>query len=463
MIPEKESPAIISDEGRISYKEYRRKVLSLAKRLELMGIKEGDRVGIISENSPEFIILILSLIHLGAVSVPINVRWTKNEMYSAIKEVDCRFLILSKRYRSVRIPEVKIYVLEELISEESPLKEYEVSYKRDATVIFTSGTSGRPKGVLHTLENHYYSAVGSNMNIRFSEGDVWAAVLPFYHIGGLSIIFRAIFGGGAVAVSKSKDIADLIDRLNITHISFVPTQLYRLLKDKRGIASLKRLKAILIGGSSVNESLIRRSYEIGLRIYTTYGLTEMASQVTTTRPNDSLDHLLTSGRLLPYRELKIAEDGEILVKGKTLFKGYLKGKRLERNLTDDGWFRTKDLGSLDKDGYLRVYGRKDNMFISGGENIQPEEIERVLNQYDGIIESVVVPVEDKEWGQRPVAFVDSEKKIDEKRLKKWLENYLSKYKIPDRIFPVPKEMRGMKLSRERFKELARRIMERDRS
>ena len=201
---------------------------------------------------------------------------------------------------------------------------------------------------------------------------------------------------------------------------------------------------------------------MNLPIFTSYGSTEMASQVTTTRPKDNFDRLLTSGKVLPYRQIKIAPDGEILVKGATLFKGYLEGDLLVVNRDKKGWFRTGDLGCLDEQGYLTVTGRRDNMFISGGENIQPEEIENKMNRLDGVANVIVVPVRNKEYGERPAAFVTMEtgREFDQEKLKQGLKNTLPHFMIPDYFFPWPEDViqEGIKINREYFKKVAERNM-----
>ncbi len=449
-------PAIITGEYILTYRELRSAIASACKHLREMGIRAGERVGIISQNLPEYAILIIALWHIGAVSVPINIRWPEAQIRDTLQDIGCNHLISSEDIEAITLRHK---------DKEGAFKETEIHLNNEATIIFTSGSSGRPKAVVHTIKNHYYSALGSNMNISFGPGDVWGIFLPFYHVGGLSIIFRALISGGAMAIPQKKgSLTESIQKMGITHLSLVPTQLYRMLKDPDEIRILQRLKAILLGGAPASKSLVKRAKGSGLNIYTTYGSTEMASQITTTRPNDTLEHLLTSGKVLPFRELQVSNDGEIMVKGQTLFKGYWDKKGINRPFTCDGWFKTGDLGYLNKEGYLIVRGRKDNMFISGGENIQPEEIEQRLTQINGIIEAIVVPVEDEEWGQRPVAFVypDMDKEIDEKNIKKILENYLPRYKIPDRIFRVPENIdkKGIKLDRGYIKRMAKRIMQR---
>ncbi len=459
-------PAIITEEEIITYSDFKKRIFSMCSNLVDVGIKRGDKVAVFSQNSWEYVVCILALLYIGAIVVPVSTRWPQLQVENALINVGCNFMLISKNI-PFSIHGIKTFCLEDMvlyISRPSFQNDYiDITNDNEATIIFTSGSSGRPKAALHTLKNHYYSALGSNMNINFGPGDIWGIFLPFYHVGGLSIIFRAIISGGAIAISTKKEPLYIsIKKMNISHVSLVPTQLYRIIKSNIKLDILKNLKAILLGGAPAREKLVKTAKDMDFPIFTTYGSTEMASQITTTKPYDTLKHLLTSGKILPYRELKIADDGEIMVRGKTLFKGYINKRDLEKPFTKEGWFRTGDIGYIDKDGYLNVIGRKDNMFISGGENIQPEEIEKSIANLKDIIDVIVVPVEDIEWGYRPVAFVWSDKHINEDYIKKRLENYLPRYKIPDRIFNVAKDIKnkGLKLNREQFKRLAKRIMER---
>jgi O-succinylbenzoic acid--CoA ligase len=281
------------------------------------------------------------------------------------------------------------------------------AHDREATVVFTSGSSGDPSAAVHTLGNHYYSALGSARNIPFGPGDRWLLSLPLYHIGGLAILFRAMYCGGAVVVPGQDDkIVDMITEFGVTHLSLVSTQLYRLLKESSLADAARGLKAILVGGSAVPDWLLSEGIHCGLPLHTTYGLSEMSSQVTTTGRGQLNREDMTSGRLLDYRQLKITGDGEILVKGKTLFKGYRKGDRVSLPVDEKGWFSTGDLGRFDAECNLKLLGRKDNMFISGGENIYPELVESALVSFEDVENAIVVAVDDAEFGQRPAAFID---------------------------------------------------------
>jgi O-succinylbenzoic acid--CoA ligase len=297
--------------------------------------------------------------------------------------------------------------------------------------------------------------LGSNENIRLVPGDRWLLSLPLFHVGGLGILFRCFLAGATVVIpGKNESLAEVIRTHEITHVSLVSTQLARLLGEPR--EEFPSLKALLLGGSAFAPRLIKQAVEQGLPIHTTYGLSEMASQVATTPAGVSPDKLYTSGKVLNYRDVMIDETGEVRVKGKTLFKGYIDGNNITLPLDEDGWFRTGDLGYFDREGYLTVTGRRDNMFISGGENIMPEEIESILCRVPGIEQVVVVPVPDETYGFRPAAFlkIKDGTGITKEGLIKYLAERLPRFKIPDVFYFWPQELESesLKIKRPDFLE-----------
>ncbi len=326
------------------------------------------------------------------------------------------------------------------------IKTEELFSDEDATIMFSSGSSSIPKAILHTYSNHYYSALGSNENIVLAKNDRWLLSLPMHHIGGLSILFRTLLSGATlVGYDKSFSLENAISKHNITHVSVVPTQLRRMMLFPE---KLKSLKAILVGGGMVPDDLIAQAVELNLPIYKTYGMSEMTSQVTTTSSNASAYDLKTSGSLLNYRELKIADDNEILVRGEVLCKKYLNAKI---SIDNDGWFHTGDLGSFDPHINLNVLGRKDNMFISGGENIYPEPIEKLLMQMEDIIEVCIVPKNSEEYGQVVVLFykTNDNEELLLTQVKEYLQTKVQLFEIPKEIYKFPDAYQslGIKLNR----------------
>lgn len=248
---------------------------------------------------------------------------------------------------------------------------------------------------------------------------------------------RCFFSGSTIVLSDLP-LVDSISSFGVTHLSMVPTQLIRLLKEpSAAVGKVKTsLKCLLLGGAPIATDLLEQANSASLPIYTTYGMTEMGSMITLSESYVKK----SSGKLLPYREMKI-QDEQILVRGKTLFQGYwdTESEKVIKN-ESNGWFATKDLGQMSSDGELMVTGRIDRQFISGGENIQPEEIEQALLQIPGIRQASVLPLEDGEFGARPVAFIDDETRGHTlQSIKDALSPLLPSFKHPVHIFRMPIE------------------------
>ncbi len=424
--------AIISEHGTISFRQLYEIVEVTTQNLLKCRIKNGSRVAIMSPSCPEYLIVLLALWRLKAIGCPLSSRYPPALVKKLLRSI--RYDILLRQSD-----------LKRLAGSGSAGKAPKPHYFNPdfpATIMFTSGTTAIPKSVLHTYENHYFNAKGSNKNIPLHKGDRWLLSLPLYHVAGTGIIFRCLLAGAAVVIPPAKlSLSAALLKYRISHLSLVSTQLQKFLDNPTHSRQLKRLRAILLGGSFISPHLIQKAITFKLPIYKSYGLTEAASQVTTTRKNERADRLLTAGRILKYRELRIGHNGEIQVKGEVLFKGYL-GQKRNAALTRDGWFKTGDTGYLTRDGYLVVTGRKDTMFISGGENIFPEEIEKTLLTDKRIVNAAVVPVTDPLFGSRPAAFIKfaTNQSVPAPILQKILLRQLPKFKIPDRFYAWPKQL-----------------------
>jgi len=329
-----------------------------------------------------------------------------------------------------------------------------------STIVATSGSVGHPRLVTHSRGNWQTVADLARSVLDLRPGDKWLLTLPLYHVSGISTVFRCLFGGVTVLVPRPEDsYVDSIKTHAPTIVSLVATQLYRLLRDEEAAAALAKCKAVVMGGGPTPEPLVREARARGIRLVMSYGMTETTAMICCTRTGDSAERLLTSGKPLAEGTVSISADGEILVRGDQLFLGYLQSDgSLNRPLTEDGWFRTGDLGHFDDTGYLQVTGRRDNMFISGGENIQPEEIEQALRNLDGVEEAIVVPVLSAEWGRRPVAFVRMAegRALDSTSIDRDLRETLPGYKIPRKthFWPTDLAQTGLKPARRDFEKRA---------
>ena len=454
-------PCIIQGERVLTYGEMEQWVYSATQALTEAGIQTGDRVGLIMHNSPQYIILLLALARVGAVACLMNTRNPPTLLRNQLDSIECTQVLapvreVSETFSSIQIQHPDdLLIMRDFKPEPQP---YRLDLDAPATILFTSGSSGDAKAVLHTVGNHYYSAYGANLNLHLRSGSRWLLSLPLYHVGGLGIVYRCLLAGATVVMQEAKmPLEDSMLKYGITHLSVVPTQLKRILVGSLQPEAKEKLQAILLGGAPLPEALIAQALRQKFPVYATYGLSEMTSQVTTCSPSATASQKTSSGQVLKFRELAVQDDGEVLVRGKTLFAGYVNGNQLEQPFDADGWYHTGDLGKLDADNFLRVIGRKDNMFISGGENIQPETIEQALLTINGIAKAVVVPIEDQEFGQRPLAFLDTPTNAlpDEDQLREQLEKILPRYQIPVayRLWPT-QFANEFKVNRRAFLELA---------
>jgi O-succinylbenzoic acid--CoA ligase len=450
------SPALVAPHIELSWSEVGHIVASIAADCRAQGVREGDRICLTGPNSVEYALMVLGIIEARAVVCPLSTRLPHSAQQDLITRLGARRI------------DVELVDLERHRADTAHGLSVEWAIDRPATILFTSGSTGEPKAVVLSVGNHYFSAQGANENMPFGIRHRWLVTLPFYHVGGLAIIFRAILNGGTIAVPEAGyDLPEAINRLNVTHLSLVPTQLHRLLQvEKKLTFVMPRLAGVLIGGSSTSPLLIDAALEAGLPLHTSYGLTEMASQVCTTRASDPAPKIFTSGRILNNRELRLAPDDEILVRGRTRFLGYYHDGGLQTPFDGENWFATGDIGRLDPDGYLIVRGRKDNMIISGGENLHPEEIESTLGRLPEVESVVVVAVSDDEFGARPVAFVQvtEDMPFDPIRYVVFLERFLPRFKVPDHFFPWPIDAVSdtMKRDRKWFTRRAAALVEKSR-
>jgi len=315
---------------------------------------------------------------------------------------------------------------------------------RDALVLFTSGTTGRPKAVRLTLSNLYASAVGSAFRLGVTPSDRWLGCLPVHHMGGLAPVFRSVWYGTTLVLQESFETGrtrELLRRRGVTGVSLVPTQLARLLDE--GWSPPASLRTVLLGGAPADEPLLVRALDAGVPVCPTYGLTETASQVATARPAEVRDHPDSVGRPLPWTDVTIVADGdpvkpgehgEIVVDGPAVTPGYLDGATTEAAFGEHG-LHTGDLGVRDADGRLRILGRVDDVINTGGELVAPAEVSSVLESHPDVAAAAVVGVDDPEWGERVAGLVvpADDAAVDGDRLRKYCRGELSDYKLPKTV------------------------------
>lgn len=384
---------------------------------DTIGIGAGDRIAVVSANGPEWFPLLFACLRTGAVMCPLNIRQPLRALLEQLSDLRPALVLSDRDLHGLRFP---VREMETFVRGAAgfPDEEAFVDPARTATCLYTSGSGGRAKRIEHQLAHHLASANSANQAAPLAPGDRWLCSLPLFHAGGIAILFRSVLAGAAAGFAgKDSEWTDEIERLGITHLSLVPTQLRRWMQCGSFAHSAKGVKRVLMGGAPMPDELLKQAVEAGLPLAVSYGLTETASQIAATPPGEPP---AGAGKILPHARIHISESGEIQVRA---------GSVPEALLTD-GWLRTGDRGRMEGD-VLFVEGRMDRQFISGGENIQPERIERELQACIGTT-CVVVPVADPEFGLRPAAWVEAE--VTEEQVNRW--NQALRRRIPGYMIPV---------------------------
>ena len=336
------------------------------------------------------------------------------------------------------------------------IKDYP-SLNDEAVVIFTSGSTGKPKGVVHTFSSLINSIENGNEVLKQSENDRWLASLPFYHIGGFQILCRSLYYGCSIIIPESlqtNHLADAIVNNKPTYLSFVSTQLERLIHQK--VKSYESLKVSLLGGGFIDDELMFEADKLGWKPIRVYGSSETASMVTAISANKIKTKPQSAGKSLKNVEVKISGDSEILIRSNSLFKNYLADGNATSAALINEFYHTGDIGFVDDEGYLFIEARRNDLIVTGGENVNPVEVEKILTELSSIKDACVFPKQSKTWGQIvAAAIVLTDSSIDERAIKDILKQKLAGYKIPKKLFFVdelPRTSLG-KLDRSRIKKM----------
>lgn len=476
-----DATALVCGEVRLTFAQLHQQADHAARRLAALGVGPGDRVALLLPNGVDFVLLVHAAARIGAVLAPLNTRLAQPELAWQLEDLDPRLLIFHTEQAQLAaelrqaLPHLASFdatSVAEVQPVETELRP-SIDLSAVATIIYTSGTTGRPKGAMLTYGNHWWSAIGSALNLGNHSDDRWLAALPLFHVGGLSILLRsAIYGVPAIVheTFSPKDVDRSIDEEGVTIVSVVTAMLERLLEERGQRPYPSTLRCVLLGGGPAPRPLVEVCAERGAPVVQTYGLTEAASQVATLSPADALPKLGSVGRPLPLTELRIERDdlpvssgevGEIVIRGPTVFHGYLNRPEESAQALRGGWLHTGDLGYLDSNGLLYVLDRRDDLIVSGGENVYPAEIEAVLLAHPNVAEAAVVAAPNERWGQVPVAFIrprPDSTPPDEAEVIAFCRERLARYKVPARALLVddlPRNAAG-KLLRAALRDLLTR-------
>lgn len=430
-----------------TFHELFKDVMNAAGALKNSGVEQGDRLSILSSSTPELVVTIHASWQMGCEIVLLNTRLSDEELAYQIGDAEPAHILVEESLQN-RIGIHKTILIEELLKPTSISIEVEDEWPLDRTmsIMYTSGTTGRPKGVRQTVMNHTTNATASAFNMGIQQDDSWLCTMPIFHISGLSILIRSVLYGMGVKLYSKFDLLPIVDDLvngEVTRMSVVSIMLEKILTEleKRQVSVSPRLLTMLVGGGPVPSSYLERAMALGIPVLQTYGMTETASQTATLAPEDAVRKLGSSGKPLYLSFIRIDQakkpfdEGEICIRGGHVTPGYI-GHHENLSPHVEGWLYTGDIGYLDDEGFLFVIDRRSDLIISGGENIYPAEVENAILQHPLIKEAGVCGMNDEAWGQIPVAFIVSDEEISLESLREFLQTKIAPYKMPKQLYQV---------------------------
>jgi fatty-acyl-CoA synthase len=458
--PDKIAVTSYDDQQSYTYAAIHNYANHLVNHLISINIQEGDRVAVIAEHGPFYLVLFSACQRLGAILTPLNYRLSQAEIKELIDDCRPSLLIYSKAQETkinFALLNIPFYDVSELITifkrEEQPtfFIEKEIKENNPLFLFYTSGTTGTPKGVLYTNKMLFWNSLNTSMQLGITFKDSTINALPPYHTSGWNIFITPLLHKGAhigmVQKFDAERVLYLLEEKKTTLFMALPTMLTMMQKTALfQKAKLHDLRYIISGGEMVSFELVSHwKTEKNIDIRPGYGLTEAGPSITSLHHEMVLLKPNSIGKPNFYLSIKIIDEngkwlkeneiGELCIQGDVITPGYWNNSVATRDKIKDGWLHTGDLVCSDAEGYLYLKGRKDDMYISGGENIYPQEIEFCIEKLRGIKEALVLPIKDQKWGSCSIAFVTCHNDlITSEKVHDFLKANLAEYKHPKYIF-----------------------------
>lgn len=466
-MPEKVAMEDIRSRRRFTYAAMNDRCSRLAAFLaERYGVGPGARVAILAHNSTDIFEVQFACMKLGAIFVPLNWRLAAAEIMDILAHAEPALLLYGHEFREVAQAALAAGRVPAAIGMANGApSDYEAGIAHCAPVVavsrrtmddpwmilYTSGTTGRPKGVLLTYRMATFSAMHGMLKARVSEDACNLAFLPLFHVGGLFLMANMVFhAGGRNIVMERFDAADALAALDdpalgITHAFGVPANFLMMAQEPGFAASdLSRLHCLLVGGAPSPLTLLEAYARKGAPLQQAWGMTETTSMGTGLPSADAAARLGSVGKPLPYIELAILDEsgqavrpgevGELAARGPTVSPGYWRAPEETASAFRDGWFLTGDAAREDGQGFLYIVDRRKDMYISGGENVYPAEIENVLHRMGGVVEAAVVGVPDERWGEVGCAWLHLDRPgITEQQILDHCAAHLARFKLPRHV------------------------------
>ncbi|WP_410659069.1 o-succinylbenzoate--CoA ligase [Amycolatopsis sp. lyj-112] len=440
--------ALLFEDEPTTYAQLAKRITKLASRLHAAGVRQGDRVAYLGPNHPAFVETLFATTSLGAIFVPLNFRLTTPEIEHILADSGATVLIhapqTAKVAEGATAHMIALEDYEDWLASAGDLPaEATVAPDDVAVILYTSGTTGRPKGATLTHANLLWNTFNLLIGVDVGGDEVALVTAPLFHIAALAqTLLPTLVKGGCALITASWDVDDcfdLIERHGVTWMFGVTTMYAALSASPRWhSADLSSVRSVMCGGAAVPEELVRTYQRRGLVFCQGYGMTETAPGVTFLEARESEGRAGSAGVPVFFADVRLdtgdAGPGEVQVKGPNVTPGYWHDPAATAAaFTEDGWFRTGDLATIDGDGHFRIVDRLKDMFISGGENVYPAEVENVLFEHPAVTETAVIGVPDGKWGEVGCAYVVLTRDVGSDELREFLLGRLAKYKVPVRF------------------------------
>lgn len=438
--PDRLAVVCVETGQRLTYAELDARVERAAGTLREL-LDAGDRFGLLAHNSLEFLDLFFAAGRAGVIVVPLSTRATEHELRSIAADCGMKVLFLGDEFAQFSVIEAQLPVRHRTEPAAQSPDRRQTASEDTYCLLYTSGTTGKPKGVMIPKRQLYWNGYNTAVNWGLRDDDVSPVFTPMYHAGGLAAFLIPIFcAGGTVVIHKSFNTAEVwrtIEQERCTVVLGVPT-IWKLLMDapEFATADLTHVRWFISGGAPLPQFVIDAYQKRGIVFKQGYGMTEVGVNCFTMTVDDSFRKPGSIGRPMLFTEVRLenldGDVGEMWIRGPHVSKGYWNNESATAEAyTQDGWFRTGDLARRDEDGFFYIAGRRKEMFISGGVNVYPAEIEAELVAHPSVSDAAVVAVPDETWGEVAVAFVVGT--ASEEELIDWLTSRIAKYKIPKRF------------------------------
>jgi fatty-acyl-CoA synthase len=416
----------------LTYRELDEGSDAFAAAFHAAGLRRGDRVATLTGNTPEHVQVMFACAKSGLTLVPISWRLAAPEIRFQLDDSEPSLFLVEDEYRQLADATGRT------VSDVAPggiAPDVDVADDDPLLLVYTSGTTGKPKGALLTHANCFWTNLSLDLTTPMAEDDVVLQVLPQFHCGGWNVQpLLAWWKGAVVVLERGFDAGralELIERKRVTTIMGVPAIYLFLAQHERFAgADLSSLRRVVVGGAPMPEALLETWAARGTVIVQGYGLTEAAPNVLCLPPEDAIRKLGFAGKPYPFVDVDLSPEDELLVRGPNVFAGYWRNPEATSGaFTADGWLRTGDVAERDGEGFYRIKGRLKEMYISGGENVYPAEVEDALHEHPDIADAAVVGVPDERWGEVGVAYVVASG-LSEEDVLAWCGERLARFKVP---------------------------------